>query len=295
MIHRSNQRELNHLLFDACRAGQVNQSLKLLNQGAQLTARNGDDWTPLHLAASVGSERLGRKLIELGADLNDTCARKWTPLMLAAGSSGNTSTELVKLLIAKGAHVNQKGPADCTAIHFAAEGNNILAICALLDVGAELNGRNVYGWTPMHWAAEKGSIDSALELLNRGALVNVTCNEGWMPLECAMNKDLEQMCLALIAHGADTSFKQSSLPELQKDLYRGLPPMHAACRGLRGKLVPRAVQLLKKGADMHALYRGLSALEETQMAKRMEVLAVLNAHQARQAIDAMPELLRSTP
>jgi ankyrin repeat protein len=98
--------EATHKLFDAARSEKVTDARAALDEGADLTAR--DEWqaTPLHWAAGKGHTDLARLLIEelieqnKGADLNARDDRQRTPLHWAALNLAyaNGHTDLVKML-----------------------------------------------------------------------------------------------------------------------------------------------------------------------------------------------------
>jgi uncharacterized protein len=141
---------------------QANTSLWLKEAGA----------TPLLRAALCGDLTVVRLLLDRGADplrgtLDDT-----TPLMVAAGVgwaegftfqySDEETLELVKLLLEKGARVNDANADGITALHGAAYkgANNVVQL--LVDRGADLAAKDKgqdYGFgvssvrmTPLNWA-----------------------------------------------------------------------------------------------------------------------------------------------
>jgi hypothetical protein len=66
----------------ASQNGHVKASCKLLECGADLTARNSYGSTPLHLASRMGQVDVARMLIERGADVTAYDNDGWTPLHL---------------------------------------------------------------------------------------------------------------------------------------------------------------------------------------------------------------------
>jgi ankyrin repeat protein len=87
---------------------------------AQLIARDADvnkpGWTPLHYAATAGSEPVVRLLLEHHAYIDASSPNESTPLMMAA-MYGNAAT--VKLLLDAGADPGLKNALGMTAIDFA--------------------------------------------------------------------------------------------------------------------------------------------------------------------------------
>ena len=97
---------------------------------------------PLHLAVLLGDGRMTTLLLELGARIDDSFATEdgpfgQTPLMLAA-DEGNL--QLVRLLLARGANVNQRDPDSLTPLMIAASAADRGAdaiVRALLAAGAD--------------------------------------------------------------------------------------------------------------------------------------------------------------
>ena len=58
----------------------------LVEQGADVTAKDKNSSTPLHLASSFGSPEIVRLLIERGVDITAEDESRRTPLHLASGS-----------------------------------------------------------------------------------------------------------------------------------------------------------------------------------------------------------------
>jgi ankyrin repeat protein len=81
---------------------------------------NKPGWTPLHYAATVGSEAVTRLLLEHHAYIDAASPNGSTPLMMAA-MYGNQST--VKVLLGAGADPVLKNTLGLTAIDFAMKAN----------------------------------------------------------------------------------------------------------------------------------------------------------------------------
>jgi len=87
--------EATEALFQAARSGNLNDAKAALDAGADPTARDDEQMTPLHWAVVGGDTDLARLLIEKGADPAARDDQQWTPLHLAAWGR---CTEFVKLL-----------------------------------------------------------------------------------------------------------------------------------------------------------------------------------------------------
>jgi ankyrin repeat protein len=106
----------------------------------------------MHEAAGARySEGVMKTLLDLGADPNLRDGVGYTPLHFAAGSN---NVEAAKVLLLKGAHVNDQTPRD--------------------------------GVSPLHIAAAEGSLDIIILLLEKNAGVNLIDNKGRTPLHAAV-------------------------------------------------------------------------------------------------------------
>jgi ankyrin repeat protein len=76
----------------------------LIQNGADVTARDETNSTPLHLASSKGSGETVDLLIRCGADVNAYDGRHLTPLHLAASSRLASDGDIVRLLLSHGAN-----------------------------------------------------------------------------------------------------------------------------------------------------------------------------------------------
>ncbi|KPM04042.1 26S proteasome non-ATPase regulatory subunit 10-like protein [Sarcoptes scabiei] len=108
-----------------------------------------DDRTPLHRACSNGQFNLVKKLIEEGAEIDAKDEMQWTPMIIAS-SAGHF--EIVKYLIQKGAEINTTTINGQTALHYAAS-KGWRNICQLLiESGADQSIRDRLKQTPLHRA-----------------------------------------------------------------------------------------------------------------------------------------------
>ena len=156
--------------------------------------------SPLQKALGAFSERdfnEAKRLIQAGR-INDYDPRSdWfrTPLMYAVGnvgsnydSSGKTANwmELVRLLIAVGADVNETGWLCYTPLHTAAEGESADLVKLLIDHGSRINRQNCHGQTALMIAASVGKSELVVkELLISGANPNIRAKNGKIALEFA--------------------------------------------------------------------------------------------------------------
>src|SRR5205085_10663765 len=100
-----------------------------------------------------------------------------TPLMYAAHAR---TTEVIKLLLEKGADVNARDNGAGVALILAAAMGDLGTVKLLLEKDAEVNVRNEYGYTALMCAAAAESNDPALikALLAKRAEINVKAKDG---------------------------------------------------------------------------------------------------------------------
>ncbi len=111
--------------------GDVTLSRRLLERGARLDLPG---WTPLHYAASGPSTELVVLLLDRGATIDAASPNGSTPLMLAAR---NGSIDNAELLLARGADPRKRNQRDLAAADFAAEaGRDALAQALRQRAGA---------------------------------------------------------------------------------------------------------------------------------------------------------------
>ena len=118
--HSFSQKELNDKLFDAIFYGEKIEAIEdLLDQGANPNTESVNGTykaTALFAASSMNRTDIVKLLIEKGANVNiPESYNKLTPLHRACYMPNNSSLEIVKLLIENGADLSIKDGLDRTA------------------------------------------------------------------------------------------------------------------------------------------------------------------------------------
>ena len=88
----------------------------LVGKGADIDAKDGNEWTPLHYACQYGQLLIVRCLIDKGADIEAKDKDQQTPLHIASQFG---ETDVVKYLVSKGANINIKNKDGKTPYSFA--------------------------------------------------------------------------------------------------------------------------------------------------------------------------------
>ena len=134
---------INNQLFDAVKedkttAADINA---ILDRGADINARDMNQFTPLFWASMINNVKVAMALIERGADVNVINVDQRTPLHYTC-MTGNM--ELTMALIEKGADIHARDIGQNTPLHYACM-KSILPkelIMALIDKGADINANN---------------------------------------------------------------------------------------------------------------------------------------------------------
>ena len=161
-------------LTEAARLGDQPAVEQLLSRESGMARKfDHNGWTALHVAAHFGHVEIVKVVLEAGADPNtpsENTARQ-CPLHMAIGAD---RTEMVKLLLGR---------------------------------GADAMARLIRDWTPLHQAVLHGNREIAELLLKAGADVNAEAIDRKMPVDIAIEKYDTEMEDFLRSHGG-RSFKE---------------------------------------------------------------------------------------
>ena len=175
-----------------------------------------------------------QKLIDAGADVNARDGDDDTVLILA---SAHGKLQTVKTLLANNADVNLKGDEDCVALYWAACNGYADIIQELAKKGARPNEVNVYGETPLIEAVKEGQIQAVENLLKmKGINLNLKDSNGDFALIIAVENNSSDIFEKLVNSkdinlNLQNADKQTSLMAAAKngntDMMRGLILNHA--------------------------------------------------------------------
>jgi ankyrin repeat protein len=260
-------------LHDAVASNDVEEVKRLIAGGADVNAKSEDGWTPLNRGIGAQGERIkevAELLINAGADVNARGNPKLmgearTPLHWATATISK-GTDIVRLLLDRGANVNLTAEIGMTPLHWAVRNENLEAVRLLVDKGADFNLKNQEGWTAFsgaalrgrtdmtelflrkgvdtssfHMAAFTGNLSRVKELVATGSNVNAKDEFGWTPLFWAACAGQTTVAEFLIENKADLAAHDGE----------GHSLLHEAARARTdpAKLVEL---LIAKGADVNA-------------------------------------------
>ena len=196
-----------------------------MEYGLDLTSKDNDKYTPLHIAAWAGHVEAVRHLIDnYSVDFNNENS---TPLMLAA-LNGHA---LVLDALAKHSSCHVRGYNGYTLLHYACKGGRIELIDKLMkEYGSDLKDRDYDGNTPLHIAASAGHVKTVIHLINKhNVYTDITNNSKNTPLMLAALNDHDIVLDVLLKE-----FNQSRY-------VRGYTLLHSACDCGHIKLIDKLV------------------------------------------------------
>jgi ankyrin repeat protein/mono/diheme cytochrome c family protein len=208
---RGEARTISPDLVAAIRDADVPAVRKLIDNGADVNARDAEGNTPLILASLYASPECVALLLEKGADPNAANKAGVTPLIRAA-----TSHEKARSLVEAGAKVRVRTAdlGNTPLILAARRAGNSRTVKLLLERGANANERNNAGVSPIISGAASGDLVTVRFLLDAGAKADdfprsddpraAALAAGFRtPLMWAAYRNDERMVRLLLDHGAD--------------------------------------------------------------------------------------------
>jgi tetratricopeptide (TPR) repeat protein len=176
---------------------------------ASFIVRGKDNGAPLHKAAQRGNVRKIRQLLENGADVDAKDQEGRTPLYLAATHGQGKALEI---LLKHDANVDgQNYEAGVTALFGAVLKNRVKSAKILIKYGADVNYRAAtFPQNPLQQAVALGHVKTAKILLGSGANVNARdSNFGMTALYIATVSGNKKMVSLLTKNGADETIEDN--------------------------------------------------------------------------------------
>ncbi|MAP86232.1 hypothetical protein CMK16_02470 [Candidatus Poribacteria bacterium] len=199
----------------------------LIQQSADVNAKNRDGGTALHTAAFLGQYEVAELLVQKGADVNAKNEDGDTPISSTMADWGTTEfvaqllqiqvdrekvetgrAKVAELLSQQGAQTGFAGFAG-NDIWTAAVSGDIEAVKQQLAKGVDVNAKNKDGASALHAAAIVGQYEVAELLIQKGADVNFRSNDGGTALHAAAFLGQYEVAELLIQKGADVNFRSN--------------------------------------------------------------------------------------
>ena len=191
------QEELNSKLLEAAEKGDTDKIWELIEQGADINAR--DEYGMTALMKSAYNGHLTPELLDAfmknseahpspqggrrdGAYINVRNNGGWTALIYSAVRKGHLTPELLDFFMTYGADINAQNEAGNTALMFLAINGHLTPelLGTFISNGADINARNQWGNTALIVSASRGHLTPELleAFASNGAQINVRNNDG---------------------------------------------------------------------------------------------------------------------
>ena len=199
--------DINSEFVKAFESGNIPLVKSLLNKGADINTVNNFGGSALTVSLRNNRKTLAKFLIEKGIDIHKIemiPGPEDEPYYKSAFiiATEQNDTEMMKLLLKKGAKISYQSGCDDSPMSIASKNNNVEAIKLLIEMGADVNEKVREGHTPLLNAACYNSMEVAKILIEEGADVNEKVH-GRTLLLWALRAGSERTALLLIEKGAD--------------------------------------------------------------------------------------------
>jgi len=257
--------EQNIELMQACKNGNNEKILNLLEVGAQIDFRDSVGCTPLWVACWKGWEEVVQTLITNGAGVDIAKNNGATPLYIACELG---KLRIVQLLVDAGADVDKPMRDGSTALYIASQHGHVEVARFLLKNGANTFNQRRGGSSPLYISSQKGHLHVVTELLHHNADCNGEMDDGSSPLYIASQFGHLNVVIELLKHRADPNKAMNDLST----------PIYIASQNGFQEIVK---VLWEKGADNNAqMNDGTSPLYISCQNGRAEVVRILLQQQA---------------
>ena len=275
-------------LIDAIRDRDPGAVGKLLAQGVDVNAREGDGATALHWAVVRDDGEAVEALIGAGADVDAANDYGVTPLTLACT---NRSAALVGTLLAAGANPDAATVMGETPLMTCARTGSADAIEALFAHGAgSVNARErSHGQTALMWAAAQDDPEVVRVLLAHGADAGARSDSHLLPVSLGDGNPFEQYHMEPQRGSTPLLFaaRNGRVENARLLLDAGADVDEAAPNGQSALVTASfsgqgnlAAFLLERGADPNDATTGYTALHTAVLRGDLDLVRALTAHGA---------------
>ncbi|XP_068697924.1 transient receptor potential cation channel subfamily A member 1 homolog [Montipora foliosa] len=173
----SRNEDENTPLHLAAKNGKVRTIAELLKGDPSIiNDENEASNTPLHLAASEGHVKCCKALLENGAEVDARNSKFWTPLDCAAA---NGHPKVATILLEFDSPVDPTDKAKTTPLHLAAKEGHSEVVSLLLSKGADITLTDHTGRNCLDLAIDHGRKESAIAIIHDENWMKVMRNKSW--------------------------------------------------------------------------------------------------------------------
>ena len=254
-------------LMRACiKGGRLDNIKMLIQNGADIQARDCNGLTVLHLASRNSNQEVVEFLLKLNEiSVNATDNSNHTPLMRACYDGGRLDN--IKMLIQNGADIQASSNYGSTILHFASALSNQEVVEFLLKLNEiSVNATDNSNQTPlMHACINGGRLDNIKMLIQNGADIQARDCNGLTVLHFASVSSNQEVVEFLL--------KLNEISVNATDNSNQTPLMHACINGGR---LDNIKMLIQNGADIQARdCNGLTVLHFASVSSNQEVVEFL--------------------
>lgn len=186
-------------LLNAAQRGDASAVRRLLDEGANVDARDARRRTALLVATHANEVATAKVLIEAGADVNAKDDIQDSPYLYAGARGLN---EILRLTLDHGADLKSTNRYGGTALIPAAERGHVQTVQMLIDAGVDVNHLNRLHWTALLETVILGDggprhVDIVRRLLAAGADPAITDKDGVTALEHAQQRGYREIVALL--------------------------------------------------------------------------------------------------
>ncbi|ORC93765.1 ankyrin [Trypanosoma theileri] len=154
-VNKTNSEGYTPLYYACMKKGVGVKTVKeLLLLGAEVNLKGSDNETPLYIACFNGKNDVALVLLDEGADIDARNGKYGETALHVAAHTGNCA--LIDILVERAAGLNAQNTKKETPLYIAAKGGYHNAVYHLLKAGANANICDIDGKSPLYIASEKG-------------------------------------------------------------------------------------------------------------------------------------------
>lgn len=215
----------------------------LLSRGATVNPDGGNRFSPLIEACRYGNQEIIIALLEQGADPNAAIEDGTNAVQLCAASA---PPHIMASLIEHGASITAANDYGQTALMFAANAGNSETMRYLADAGAQINQQTQQGYSPLFFAIKSHNLTAVKTALALGADLSATAKDGTTAAQLAVYAKNYEFLIWYTTELETLMSKEAARNVLTAFDRDGYQLLHAAVKANQPELV---AALLNAGAD----------------------------------------------